>query len=182
MDTQREEMTPQEDEMTTFTLIHVLISLLAIASGLIVTFGMISSKRLDGWTAVFLGTTVLTSVTGFFFPINGPTPALTLGALSLIVLAVAILARYRYHMVGIWRRTYAITAVVALYFNFFVLIVQAFLHIPALHALAPTQTETPFMLAQLVALLFFATLGKAAVKNFRAEPEQQTAMKKARGV
>ena len=122
-------------DIETFTFIHVAISLLAIASGFIVVFGLISAKRLDGWTAFFLATTILTSVTGFGFPIVGVTPGIVLGVISLVVLAVALYARYARHLAGIWRPIYVITAVIALYLNFFVLIVQSFQKVPALKAL-----------------------------------------------
>ena len=155
--------------LETFTLVHVIISLIAIASGLIVLFGMISGKRLDGFTALFLATTVLTSVTGFGFPIHGMTPAINLGILSLIVLAIAIFARYGRHLAGAWRKTYVISASIALYFNCFVLVVQLFEKVPALHALAPTQKEPPFGIAQLTLLVLFVVITIVAAKKFRSE-------------
>src|SRR5271165_5314727 len=117
--------------LTIFTLIRVVISLVAIGSGFVVLFGLIAGKRLDGWTAFFLATTVATSVTGFGFPIHGFTPGIGLGVVSLMVLAVALYARYGRHMVGTWRRVYVITAVLALYLNFLVLIAQSFQKVPA---------------------------------------------------
>jgi hypothetical protein len=156
--------------MSTFTLIHVVISLVAIVSGFVVLFGLIAGKRLDGWTGLFLATTVATSVTGFGFPIHGFTPGLGLGVISLLVLAVAIFARYARQLTGVWRRVYVVAAVAALYFNFFVLIVQSFQKVPALKALAPTQTELPFALAQLVALVAFIVLGSQATIRFREQP------------
>jgi hypothetical protein len=120
---------------------------MAIASGFVVLFDVIAGKRLDGWTAFFLATTVATSVTGFGFPIHGFTPGLGLGVISLLVLAVAIFARYARHLTGVRRRVYVVTVVVALYLNFLVLIVQAFQKVPVLKALAPTQSEWPFLLA-----------------------------------
>ena len=126
--------------LSAFTLFHVILSLVGIGSGFVVTYGLLESKRLDRWTAVFLSTTALTSVTGFLFPVRHFMPSHGVGIVSLIVLAIALLARYRYGLAGGWRRTYAITAVIAQYLNFFVLIVQLFLKVPALHALAPTQT------------------------------------------
>jgi hypothetical protein len=155
-------------ELPTFTLVHVAISLIAIFTGFIVVFGMLAAKRLNGMTAIFLLFTVLTSVTGFFFPFHGITPAIVLGIMSMIVLAIAIFARYARHLAGGWRRTYAITAVIALYFNFFVLIVQLFLKVPALHALAPTGTEPPFKIAQATALILFIVLGIFSAKRFRS--------------
>jgi hypothetical protein len=150
-----------------FTILHVAISLAAIASGFVVLFGMIADKRLDGWTAFFLATTVTTSVTGFGFPIKGMTPGLAFGLISLVVLAAVIYGRYPRHLVGIWRRVYIIGAVFAFYLNFVVLIVQSFQKVPVLHALAPKQTEPPFMAAQLVSLVAFLVLGTLALKRFR---------------
>jgi len=153
--------------MTPFTFFHVLISLIGIGSGFIVVFGLMAGKRLDSWNGIFLVTTVLTSVTGFFFPYHGFKPSYVLGILSLIVLAIAIPALYSKHLVGPWRRTYAITSAIALYFNVFVLIVQLFEKAPALHALAPSQSEGPFKIAQAANLLLFIILGTAAAKRFR---------------
>jgi hypothetical protein len=152
-----------------YTIVHVLISVVGIFTGLIVLFGMLAGKRLDGWTKWFLATTVLTSVTGFFFPFHGFTPAIGLGIISLLVLAVAIYARYPRQLAGHWRWIYVVTAVVALYFNVFVSVVQSFEKIPALHALAPTQTEPPFKFTQLVVLALFAVLTIIAAIRFRLE-------------
>jgi hypothetical protein len=152
----------------TYTLIHVLISLVGIASGLVVLFGLISGKRLDGMTALFLTTTVLTSVTGFGFPMGDQiSPAVKVGIISLVVLAIAIAARYAFHLAGGWRMTYVITASIALYFNCFVLVVQSFEHIAALKVLAPTQKEPPFAIAQGIVLVIFIVLTILAVKKFR---------------
>ena len=153
-----------------YTIIHTLISLIGILTGLIVLVGLLAGKRLDGWTKWFLITTVLTSVTGFFFPFHGFTPAIALGIMSLSVLAVAIFARYPRQLAGHWRRIYVVTAVIALYFNVFVLVVQTFEKIPALHAMAPTQTEPPFKLTQLVVLAIFVLLGIIAAIRFRPMP------------
>jgi hypothetical protein len=158
--------------LSAFTFFHVVISLVAIASGFVIVYGLLTSKRLDGWTALFLATTVATSVTGFMFPAHHLTPGHVLGIISLIVLTFAIVARYRYRLVGGWRRTYAITAVTALYFNVFVLIAQLFEKVPALKELAPTQSEAPFKIAQLVALLVFAALATRAAMKFHSEPLQ----------
>jgi len=155
--------------MTTFTFVHVLLSLIGILSGFVMVFGFFASKRLDVWNAVFLGTTALTSVTGFFFPIHGVTPGLVLGVMSLVVLAIAIPARYSFHLAGGWRRTYVITAVIAFYFNFFVLIVQLFERVPALRELAPTKSEPPFKIAQALALVVFVAFGIVASIRFRTE-------------
>lgn len=156
--------------MSAFTLVHVAISLVAIGSGFVVLFGLLAGKRFDGWTVFFLATTVATSVTGFGFPIHGFTPGLGLGVISLLVLAVAIYARYARHLTGVWRRVYVVSATAALYFNFFVLIVQSFQKVPTLKALAPTQTELPFALTQLTALVAFLILGFLASTRFRDSP------------
>ena len=153
--------------MTTLTLVHVAISLVAILSGVVVALGLLTARRLDGWTALFLVTTIATSVTGFFFPFKGFTPGDAVGIISLVVLAIAIFARYRRDLAGGWRRTYAISAVIALYLNVFVLIVQLFEKVPALHALAPTQKEPPFAISQVVVMALFIVLGIAAAKRFR---------------
>ncbi len=153
--------------LATYTIVHVIISLIGIGSGLIILFGMLNGKLLTQWNVLFLVTTVLTSVTGFGFPITKVTPGIILGILSLIVLAIAIPALYVFHLNGAWRRTYAITALIALYFNIFVLIAQLFAKVPAIHALAPTQTEPPFKIAQLILLVLFVVLIVAAAKKFR---------------
>ena len=131
-----------------FTILHTAISLVAIASGLIVLAGMLRARRLPGWTALFLVTTVLTSVTGFMFPINGLTPAIVFGVISIVILAIALMALYVKHLSGAWRWIYVTTALAALYLNVFVLIVQSFQKVPALQKLAPTQSEPPFLIAQ----------------------------------
>jgi hypothetical protein len=156
--------------LQTYTLLHVLISLIGIGSGLVVMYGLLTAKRLDRWTAVFLTTTALTSVTGFGFPFKGVTPAINVGVISLIVLAVAIVARYVLHLVGAWRRTYVISVAVALYLNVFVLVVQSFEKVPALKTAAPTQKEAPFVVAQLLVMAIFVVLTIFAVKRFRGEP------------
>lgn len=153
-----------------YTIIHTLIGLVGIFTGLIVLFGLLVGKRLDGWTKWFLITTVATSVTGFFFPFHGFTPAIALGIMSLLVLAVAIYARYPRQLAGRWRWIYVVGAVVALYFNVFVGVVQAFEKVPVLQALAPTQTEPPFKLTQLVVLVLFVLLGIVAAVRFRPAP------------
>ena len=153
--------------LATFTLLHVIISLIGIATGLIVLFGMLAGKRLDGWTWLFLATTILTSVTGFFFPFDHLLPSHIVGIISLVVLAVAVLARYALQLSGAWRWIYVVTAVTALYLNCFVGVVQAFLKIPALTPLAPTQSEPPFQIAQGALLVVFVVLGIVAVIRFR---------------
>jgi len=149
-----------------FTAFHVLISLIGILSGFVAIAGMVRSKPLDWWTDLFLVTTVATSVTGFLFPFNGFTPAIGTGIISMIVLTLAIVALRVKHLQGPWARTYAITAVMAQYFNFFVLIVQSFRRVPVLHAVAPTESEPPFAIAQLVALIAFVALGYVATRGF----------------
>ena len=157
--------------MSTFTFVHVLISLVGIGSGLVVAYGLLTSQRLEAWTACFLVTTVATSVTGFLFPFHGFTPAIGVGILSMVVLIAAILALYAFHLAGAWRWVYVGGAVVALYFNVFVLIVQAFQKIAPLHALAPTQTEPPFVIVQAAALLFFLALGIVSIRRFHPPAE-----------
>jgi hypothetical protein len=149
----------------TYTLLHVLISLVAIGSGLIVMVGLLVGKRLDGLTALFLITTVLTSVTGFGFPFEHLLPSHKVGIISLVVLAIAILARYALHLAGSWRWIYVICSMMALYLNVFVLIVQLFEKVPALKALAPTQKEPPFLISQVVVLVLFVGLTILAGKK-----------------
>ncbi|MGO8700160.1 MAG: hypothetical protein ACLQVY_20920 [Limisphaerales bacterium] len=155
--------------LKTYTLIHVLISLLAIFSGLVVVGGLLAAKRLDGWTKLFLATTILTSATGFFFPLHGVTPALVVGAVSLVALGVATFARYQRKLAGVWRNAYVVCAVLALYLNVLVLIVQVFDKIPALKAISPTQHEPPFKITQLAVLVAFIISGVVAGIRFRAE-------------
>ena len=152
----------------TFTKIHVVISLIGIVTGLVVLIGLISGRRLNSWTAWFLASTVATSVTGFLFPFHGVTPGIIVGIISLVLLAVAIFARYFRRFVGAWRWIYVVTAMIALYLNVFVLIAQLFQKVPSLNALAPTQTEPPFLVAQISTLLIFVLLTIAAVIRFRS--------------
>lgn len=154
---------------STYTLLHVLISFVGIGSGIAVLYGMLRAHRLGIITAVFLVSTALTSLTGFAFPNEHITPGIVIGILSLIVLAIAVVARYTLHMRGAWRAIYVITAAVALYFNCFVFIVQSFEKVPALHDLAPTQKEPPFAIAQLFLLTLFVVLTVMAVRRFRIE-------------
>ena len=151
---------------STFTVVHVLLSLVGIGSGFVVMYGLLTGKRLDGWTALFLASTVATSVTGFGFPFDQLLPAHKVGFVSLIVLGIAIVARYALHLAGPWRWIYAVSAVVALYLNVFVGVVQAFLKVPALNALAPNQNEPPFLLIQLVIVTCFAVLAIVAATRF----------------
>jgi len=155
--------------LATFTLVHVILSLIGIFAGIVVLFGMFGSKTLPGWTAIFLVTTILTSVTGYFFPVDKILPSHIVGALSLIALAIAVLAYYRSHVGGSWRWIYVVTAIAALYFNVFVAVVQAFAKIPFLHSLAPTQSDPPFVVAQLVVLVLFIVFGVIAVRSFHPQ-------------
>jgi hypothetical protein len=154
----------------TYTFLYVLISLIGIGSGLVVMFGFMTGKRLDTLTAVFLTTTVLTSVTGFGFPFDHLLPSHKLGIISLVVLAIAIPARYVFHLAGSWRWIYVVGASMALYLNVFVLIAQLFMKVPALKALAPTQSEPPFLVAQILVLLIFVGLTILAAKRFHLQP------------
>jgi hypothetical protein len=156
---------------STFTVVHVVLSLVGIFAGLVAMFGLVAGKRLDGWTVIFLATTVATSVTGFGFPFDHLLPSHKVGIVSLLVLPVAIAARYAFHLGGAWRRIYVITAAVALYLNIFVLVVQLFLKVPALKAIAPTQKEPPFVVAQIAVLALFGVLAVLATLRFRLEPE-----------
>lgn len=151
-----------------FTFAHVLISLVAIATGFVVLFGMLNAKRLEGWTSIFLVTTVATSLTGFGFPIDIILPSHIVGIISLVVLAVAIIARYAFRLAGPWRVVYVLGAGIALYLNVFVLVVQLFRKVPALNALAPTQSEPPFALTQGAVLVVFVVLVAAAAMRFRS--------------
>jgi hypothetical protein len=152
-----------------FTALHVVLSLIGIVTGFMVLFGMLASNRPPGWTALFLFTTTLTSVTGFLFHSTSFGPAHVLGVISLVVLAPVLLALYRYELAGSWRWIYAAGATIALYLNVFAGIAQAFQKLPFLKPLAPTQSEPPFVAAQLVVLAIFILLGIAAVKRFHPE-------------
>ena len=153
----------------TFTALHVVISLVAIAAGLVVMYGFLHANRLNRWTLFFLATTALASLTGFLFPNEHITPGIVIGILSMIVLAVAAGARYGLGMRGRWRPVYVISAAIALYLNVFVSVVQSFEKVPALRALAPTQNERPFGIAQLVVLILFVVATVFAVKRFRPD-------------
>lgn len=155
--------------VSTFTGVHVVLSLIGIFSGFIVLFGMFGARRLPGWTAEFLLTTVLTSVTGFFFPRDHLLPSHVVGIISLVLLALAILALYGYRLARSWRWIYVAGAVAALYLNVFVGVVQAFQKLTFLQPLAPTQTEPPFLIAQAVMLAVFVLFGIVAVRSFYPE-------------
>ena len=153
--------------LSTYTIIHVIISLIAIVAGFITVFGMLTGDRMAGWTAIFLVMTVLTSVTGFGFPFDHFLPSHGVGVVSLVFLAVALFAVYVKHLAGAWRWIYVVSAIIALWFNVFVLIAQSFMKISALKALAPTQSEPPFLIAQGVALVVFVVIAILAVRKFR---------------
>jgi hypothetical protein len=152
-----------------FTLLHVLISLIGILSGIAVMFSLLTGRRLDRFTVLFLVSTAATSLTGFAFPNAHITPGIVIGILSLIVLAIAVVARYAMHLSGAWRSIYVVSVALALYFNVFVLVVQSFQKVPALKALAPTQSEPPFAIAQGIVLVVFVVLTVMAVKKFRTQ-------------
>jgi hypothetical protein len=155
--------------LPTFTILHVIISLVGIVSGIFVLFGMLGSKRMAGWTGLFLLTTILTSATGFGFPFTGLLPSHIIGILSLVLLAIACVALYGMKLSGAWRWIYAVTAMIALYFNIFVLVVQSFLKIPALTVLAPGNPPSGpvFAVVQGLVLLFFVIVITGAVRRFR---------------
>jgi len=150
-----------------FTLLHVVISLIAIASGFVVVLAMLRANPSPGWIALFLLTTALTTVTGFLFPITTFTPALGVGMLSSVILIVALYALYAKKFDGAWRWIYVVTAISAFYLNAFVLVVQAFLKVPGLNALAPNGSEPPFLIAQALVLGAFVVVGVLAVMRFR---------------
>jgi hypothetical protein len=152
--------------LTIYTIVHTLLSLIGILSGLVMLGGWLSGYRLEGWTKLFLITTILTSATGFGFPLRGFTPAVGVGIISLAVLAIALYARCSRQLLGAWRWVFVVTAVMALYFNFFVGVVMAFRRVAALHALAPTQSEPPFQQTQLVVLALFVVFGIIAARKF----------------
>jgi hypothetical protein len=154
--------------MYLFTFIHVALSLIGIISGFFVVLGLIANRWLTRCTSFFLATTSATSVTGFLFPVHHFMPSHAVGILSLIALGIATYALFSQKLSGGWRKAYVISAVVALYFNFFVLIAQLFAKVPALHALAPTQSEPPFAVAQGFALVLFVWLGIRSVRGFTA--------------
>jgi hypothetical protein len=156
-------------DLATITLVHVIISLVGIVSGFIVLFGLYGSNRMPGWTALFLLTTILTNATGFLFPFTKLLPSHIIAILSLVLLAIACIALYGTKLSGAWRWIYVVTAMIALYFNVFVLVIQAFLKVGPLHALAPSvpPSEPPFAIAQGVVLVFFIIVIIGAVRRFR---------------
>jgi hypothetical protein len=151
----------------TFTLVHVAVSLVGMGAGIIVMFGLLNGRQLNGWTALFLIATAATSATGFAFPFDHLLPSHKIGIVSLMILALAVLARYVLHLSGPWRRVYVVCAGLALYLNVFVGVVQAFEKVPVLNAMAPTRTEPAFVVTQLGVLALFAVLIIMAAKRFR---------------
>ena len=158
--------------LAAFTKLHVIISLIGIVSGIVVMFRLLGSRRTPGWTALFLLTTILTSATGFLFPFTQLLPSHIIAIISLVLLAIACVALYGMKLAGAWRWIYVVTAMVSLYLNIFVLIIQGFLEVPALHALAPSvpPSEPPFAAAQGLVLLFFILVIIGAVRRFRPPP------------
>ena len=155
--------------ITTFTLIHVVLSLVGIVAGLVVAGGLAAGRRLDGWTGLFLATTALTNITGFGFPFVTFLPSHGVGVLSLLILPIVIVARYLKALAGAWRRVFVLGSVLVLYLNVFVLVVQLFHRVPALIATAPTQKEPPFVVTQLIVLALFVWLSIAADRGYRGE-------------
>jgi hypothetical protein len=145
---------------------HVIISLVGILCGFVAVYGLLKGRLLGGWTAAFLLTTLLTDITGFPLPPPGLDPPRIVGVILLVLLALAIAALYAFHLAGAWRRVYIITAVASLYLNVFVAVTQTFLKVPVFQALAPTQKEPPFLIAQLVVLAACIVLGVTATKRF----------------
>jgi hypothetical protein len=153
--------------ISAFTLLHVLLSLAGIATGLVAIVGLIYNRLFRAFTAVFLATTILTSATGFLFPFKGFTPGIILGILSIVALMIATVALYGQKLSGAWRGAYVLSASTALYFNVFVLFAQLFAKVPALKAVAPSQTSPAFGLTQVVVLVIFIFLTTRAFKGFR---------------
>jgi hypothetical protein len=158
--------------LATFTTVHVIISLIGIVAGIIVMFGLLGSNKMPGLTAIFLLFTILTSATGFLFPLEKLLPSHMIGILSLVLLAIACIALYGMKLSGAWRWIYAVTALLSLYFNVFVLVIQSFLKIPALTALAPGNPPSGpvFAVVQGIVLLFFVLMIIGATRRFRPTP------------
>ena len=158
--------------LSVLTAVHVIISLVAIVSGIVVMVGLLGSNRMPGMTAIFLLFTILTSATGFLFPFIELLPSHMIGILSLVLLAIACLALYVMKLSGAWRPIYVVTAMTSLYLNIFVLVIQAFLKVPALHALAPSvpPSEPPFAILQGIVLVFFVIVIIGAIRRFRPMP------------
>lgn len=161
--------------ITTFTLIHVIISLIGLFAGCVVAGGFMSGRRLDRWTGTFLTTTALTSITGFGFPFDKLLPGHYAGFVSLVIIGLVLFARYGRRLVAPWMNVYVIGSITALYFNALVLVDQLFRRVPALIAAAPTQKEVPYAITQLIVLALFVWLGRAAVQGMRTAPATQSA-------
>jgi hypothetical protein len=157
-------------DLSTFTLLHVALSLVGIIAGLVVVGGLIAGRRLDGWTGTFLATTFLTNLSGFGFPFVKFMPSYGVGIVSVVLLPVVAYALYLKRLEGGWRRVFVAGAVTGLYLNVFVLVAQLFHRIPALIVLAPKQQEPPFLLSQLLTLALFIGLGRAAGRGYAGEP------------
>ena len=153
--------------LATFTLVHTLLSVVGILAGMVVVGGLMAGVRYNGWIATYLATTILTNATGFGFPFVVLMPSHILGVISLVILPLAVVALYVKHLAGGWRTTFVVTTVTALYFNVFVLVAQLFMKVPALKALAPTQSEPPFAVAQGIVLIAFIVMGFLAVRGFK---------------
>jgi hypothetical protein len=161
--------------LSAFTMLHVIIAIAGLVSGGAVLFGMLKNREYGHATPVFLASTVMTSVTGFMFPVSQLLPPHIVGIISLVLLAAAITAYYAFHLSGTWRWIYIVTAVMAFYLNVFVAVAQSFLKLPNLNALAPTGSEPPFAVAQIVVVIIFIGLGFLAVKRFHpAKPAPDT--------
>jgi hypothetical protein len=164
--------------LSIFTLIHVAISLVGIASGLVVMFGLLTGKSFNGWTSLFLVTTIATSVTGFGFPFVRFLPSHAVGIFSLVLLTFALLALYRFHLAGAWRWIYVITAVLTLYLNVFVAVIQAFENVGVLRAMAPTQSEPPLVFTEAIVLGLFTLIAILAVMSFPSEAVRAAAARR----
>ena len=156
--------------LTALTWFHTLLSIVALAAGVVVTRDLLGARAPGGWTRLFLVTAIATSITGFLFPFTTFGPSHWVGVLSLLVLALALLSAYAYGYGGAWGRIYAVSMVLTQYFLVFVLIAQLFMKVPALHAIAPTLAEAPFAVAQTVALVVFAVIAIAAARAFHYRP------------
>jgi hypothetical protein len=155
-----------------FTLIHIMISLIGITSGFGLLAGLVTGKLFPRWALVFLTTTIATSVTGFFFPFHGITPGIVIGVISLLTLALACFALYARRLEGVWRRMFAVTAILSLYLNVFVLVVQTFQKNPALVEIAPALNAPPFVISQVLVLAIFIWLGTLSLRHFHADLQQ----------
>jgi len=164
--------------LSIYTLVHVAISLIGIGSGLVVMWGLLTRRNFNGWISLFLATTIATSVTGFGFPVARFMPSHAVGILSLVLLSFTLLALYRFHLAGVWRWIYVITAVLALYFNMFVAVIQAFEKVGVLKAIAPTQSEPPFLFTQAILLGLFVLMAILGVMRFPGDAVRAAAARR----